>query len=308
MTERSSIFGAYLALAVVCFFWGTTYLAIKIGVNYIPGFIFAGIRNILAGSVTIAYFMMKGTKLPDKKTFKILFIRGILLVLIGNAVVHWAEQFISSGLAAIIAALVPFFIMAFSIFMFKSTRINSLILIGLVVGFTGIIAVFFDNLNEFSDINYIVGIAAMLLATIAWALGSVYSSFNKLEIKPVFGAGIQMFTAGLISLIIGFLIGERTNLMIIPLNGYLAVLYLSLIGSILTYNAYMYALSKLPPAQVSIYAYVNPIVAVVLGWLILDERLTLHIIISILVTLFGVYLVNLGFQKSKLQSSKDLHK
>ena len=308
MTERSSIFGAYLALAVVCFFWGTTYLAIKIGVNYIPGFIFAGIRNILAGSVTVGYFIMKGTKLPDKKTFKVLFIRGILLVLIGNAVVHWAEQFISSGLAAIIAALVPFFIVAFSILIFKSTRINSTILIGLVIGFAGIIAVFIDNLNEFSDTKYIVGVAAMFLAAIGWALGSVYSSFNKLKINPVYGAGIQMFTAGLISLIIGFLIGERVNFMAIPLNGYLAVIYLALIGSILTYNAYMYALSKLPPTQVSIYAYINPIVAVVLGWLILDERLTLHIVISILVTLLGVYLVNVGFQKSKLQSSKDLHK
>ena len=169
-------------------------------------------------------------------------------------------------------------------------------------------SVFFDNSSEFSNIEYLGGVAAVFVATIGWALGSVYSGFKKLEINAVYGAGIQMLTAGLLSVLVGILIGERVDPFALPLNGIYAILYLALVGSILTYNAYMYAISKLPPTQVSIYAYVNPIVAVVLGWLILDEKLNLHIIVSILVALLGVYLVNLGFKKSKYQSSKDLHK
>ncbi len=304
---RNSLFPAYVALAGVCFLWGTTYLAIKIGVEYVPGFIFAGIRNILAGALTCAFFLLTGKGKISKEVFWILFKRGILLIVIGNAMVHWAEQYISSGLAAIMAAMVPLWMAAFSVLLFKSVRLNRLMIIGLILGFVGIVAIFSDSLDEFANPKYTVGIIAMVAASMGWALGSVYSSLKKIDVNPIYGAGVQMLTAGIISIFIGLGIGERMNPLEMPMNGLWAVLYLAIIGSIVTYNAYMYALSKLSPTRVSIYAYINPVVAVLLGWLILDEKLNLLIGISIMITLLGVYLVNKGFSTKliKKQASSE---
>ncbi len=294
---------AYAALAIVCFFWGTTYLAIKIGVMYIPGFIFSGIRNTLAGLLTCGFFLIKGDGVPSRNIFWILVIRGILMVIIGNGLVHWAEQFISSGLAAIMAALVPMWIALISVLMFKSVKINLKIVLGLLLGFIGILAIFSDNLEDFKSPAYVGGIMAMFAAAFGWALGSVYSGLRKLDINPIYAAGVQMLTGGILSIMIGFIIGERADFFDLPINGIWAILYLVFIGSILGYNAYIYVLSKLPPTQVSIYAYINPIVAVILGWMILDEKLNLAIIIGMSITLLGVYLVNRGFSMNIKKST-----
>jgi len=293
--EQNPNIKAYAALAIVCFFWGTTYLVIKIGVVYIPGFIFSGIRNTLAGLLTCGFFLLKGVSLPSRNVFWILVIRGILMVIIGNGLVHWAEQFISSGLAAIIAAMVPLFIVSISVIMFKSIKINLKIILGLLLGFAGILVIFSDSLEDFKNPVFVGGIIAMFAAAFGWALGSVYSGLRKLDINPIYAAGVQMFTGGILSIVIGFIIGERADFFALPINGIWAILYLVFIGSILGYNAYMYVLSKLPPTQASIYAYINPIVAVTLGWIILDEKLNLAIISGMAITLLGVFLVNRGF-------------
>ena len=293
--DQSPNIKAYIALAMVCFFWGTTYLVIKIGVMYIPGFIFSGIRNTLAGLLTCGFFLLKGVGLPSRNVFWILVIRGILMVIVGNGLVHWAEQFISSGLAAIIAAMVPLCIVVISVTMFKSIKINLKIILGLLLGFAGILVIFSDNLEDFKNPVFVWGIIAMFAAVFGWALGSVYSGLRKLDINPIYAAGVQMFTGGILSIVIGFIIGERADFFALPVNGIWAILYLVFIGSILGYNAYIYVLSKLPPTQVSIYAYINPIVAVVLGWIILDEKLNLAILIGMAITLLGVFLVNRGF-------------
>lgn len=295
---KTPLYKAYLALIVVCFFWGTTYLAIKIGVQHVPGFSMAGIRNALGGVLTCAYFVVRGTKIPSKEVLWVLFIRSILLLVVGQAFVHYAEEFVPSGLAAIIAAIVPLWIAIISITIFKSTRLNRKIGAGLLLGFSGILIIFSDNITDLSNPKYLLGIFMVLLATIGWSVGSVYSGFKKIEIQPVFGAGIQMLMAGIMSLMIGVGIGEEVQWLNMHLDGILSILYLTFVGSILTYNAYLYALSKLPPTQVSIYAYVNPVVAVILGWLILNEKLNVSVVLGMSVTLIGVYLVNRGFTNS----------
>jgi len=136
------------------------------------------------------------------------------------------------------------------------------------------------------------GIVVMIIASLGWSLGSVYSSMKPIKISPVYAAGFQMLFAGVISIMVSVIIGEDVNLLKLPANGIWAILYLVVFGSVVAYNAYLYALSKLNPTQVSIYAYINPIVAVLLGWLVLDEKISLLILISMGVTLFGVYLVN----------------
>jgi len=266
-----------------------------------PGFIFAGLRNILAGFLTCAFFLLKGHKVPNRDILWIMVKRGFLLVVVGNALVHWAEQYISSGLAAILAAMVPLWVAVISVSMFNTAKMNSKIILGLILGFVGILSIFWESLEDFSNTAYVGGIIAMVIAAFGWALGSVYSGLRRVNINLVYGAGLQMLTGGIIASLIGLTIGERVNLLELPMISIWAMLYLALIGSILTYNAYMYTLSILPPTQVSIYAYINPIVAVILGWLILDEKLNWLISLSVGVTLLGVYMVNRGFNIKKIK-------
>lgn len=283
---------AYIALALVCVLWGTTYLAIRIGVEYVPGFMMAGIRNTLAGLLTAGFFVLRGSPLPKGKLLQVLTVRSFLMVLMGNCTVHWAEQYISSGIAAIIAAIVPLWMVIDTLLLFKGTRVSRRAIIGLLIGFVGILAIFYDHLADYSDPGYTWGIVVMLLASISWSLGSVYSSFNRIDINPVFAAGIQMLMAGVASIGISLVIGEPVNVLNMPTEGILAILYLAIFGSMIAYNAYLYALAHLTPTQVSIYAYINPIVAVLLGWIVLNEQFTWTIAIAMSVTLGGVYLVN----------------
>ncbi len=285
-------FKAYVALAIVCILWGTTYLAIRIGVEYVPGFMMAGIRNTIAGILTFGYFLIKGEKFPKGNLLKILIVRSILMVVLGNATVHWAEQYISSGIASIIAAIVPLWMVIDTILFFKAYKIKRRAMLGLFLGFIGIMAIFYEHIADFADPAYTWGIVVMVIASLAWSLGSVYSSLNPIKIDPIYAAGFQMLFAGLVSIVISIGIGENVNVLHIPIEGILSILYLVVFGSLLAYNAYLYALSKLPPTQVSIYAYINPIVAVILGWLVLDEKITMIMVLAMAVTLGGVYLVN----------------
>ncbi len=292
MSSTKPPLSAYIALTLVCILWGTTYLAIRIGVEYVPGFMMAGIRNTLAGILTVGFFIIRGVKFPTGNLLKILAIRSFLMVLIGNSTVHWAEQYISSGIAAIIAAIVPIWMVIDTMLLFKSYKIKPRTLLGLILGFLGIIAIFYDHLSEFADPNYTWGIVVMVIASLGWSLGSVYSSMNPINISPIYAGGVQMLIAGIASIGISIMIGEDANILHMPIEGILSILYLVVFGSLLAYNAYLYALSKLSPTRVSIYAYINPIVAVLLGWIVLDEKLTLLIVVAMSVTLIGVYFVN----------------
>lgn len=295
MTTRNPLFKAYLALVMVCFFWGTTYLAIRVGVQYVPGFMMAGIRNVVAGILTCGFFFITTHKLPDKKLWGVLIIRSILLIVLGNAMVHWAEEQVESGLSAIIAATVPLWIAGISMVGFKSVKPNSKATLGLLLGFVGVILIFStSNTNLFGE-GSLLGIIAIFVATIGWSLGTVYSSMNKLDLPPIYAAGIQMLIGGIIAIIISLSIGEEVSIMDIQWEGWASIFYLIIFGSILSNNSYHYALSKLPASLVGIYAYINPIVAVLLGWLILNERMDGWVMLGIAITLYGVYMVNRGF-------------
>ncbi len=246
----------------------------------------------MAGVLTVGYFVLRGAKFPRGNLLKILAIRSFLLVLIGNSTVHWAEQYISSGIAAIIAAIVPLWMVMDTMLLFKTYQIKQRAIIGLVLGFLGIIVIFYEHLAEFADPNYIWGIIVMIIASLSWALGSVYSSMKHIDFNPVYAAGVQMLFAGVASIFISIGIGEDVNVLEIPVEGVLSILYLVVFGSLVAYNAYLYALTKLTHTQVSIYAYINPIVAVLLGWFFLDEKLTWIIGAGMTVTLAGVYFVN----------------
>ncbi|HYG39315.1 MAG TPA: EamA family transporter, partial [Cytophagales bacterium] len=295
---KSEKFKAYFALACVCFFWGTTYLALRIGVAYIPPFLFSGTRQVIAGMILISWFLVKGNPFPPFKELLIHIICGTLMIAVGNGLVAWAELYVSSGLAALICSLVPIWIILINVIIRSSETINLKIITGSLLGLCGLVLIFNDNLKDFANPNYLYGIVAIILANIGWAIGTIINKRSKSQANPLFAAGLQVFSGGLIMLIVSFLM-EDLSTTTLNVEGIGALIYLILFGTVLAFGAFIYALSKLPTTIVSLYAYINPLVAIILGWLILNERLNLTIWIAFAITISGVYLVNKGFAKNK---------
>ncbi len=176
---KTGINKAYIALALVSFFWGTTYLASRISALHIPGLFVAGIRQFISGLILVSYFKSRGYAWPDKKSLGNISIQGILLLCIGNGLLTWALEFIPSGLAAIIAGLVPLFVALFSILLLKYARFTYIMIIGLIIGFGGVATIFYEHLSQLLDVKFAFGIGLSLSATISWSFGTVYASGNK---------------------------------------------------------------------------------------------------------------------------------
>ncbi|MBC8173099.1 MAG: EamA family transporter [Chitinophagales bacterium] len=295
---------ALVALGIVSFFWGTTYLASRIGAQEIPGFFLSAVRLFVSGVVLVTWFLLKGYKIPDRETLLKLAKSGVFMLICGNGLQTWAMQYITSGLAAIIAALTPLLIVLFSFLMIKNTRITKILIAGLLIGLAGISTIFYDYFQEFLNPKFLFGTVLSLVATIMWAFGSVYSAGKNVKINLLYGAGLQMLIAGLIMLPVTLLTGKTVNLLHADTGALLALLYLIVFGSLITYSAYLYAMSNLPPSRVSVHAYINPILAVLLGWLILDEKLNIHVAIGTAITLVGVYMVNHEFKKQAAKKAE----
>lgn len=292
----------WAAFAAVSFFWGTTYLAIRIGVQSFPPLLMAAFRHCLGGLVLCTYFMgVKGHKLPNRKTLYVVLINGILMLVLGNGLVTWAEITVSSGLAALICSLTPVWIIGINAMGKYKEPITWKVVLGLLIALLGQVLIFRNNIADFSNPLYAWGIVAILIANAAWALGSVYSKNHRSDMNPLFGAGLQMIAGGVILLILGSIKGEWSELH--PnRDGILALIYLFTFGSIVAYSAYMYILKALPSTVVSSYAYINTIVAVFLGWLVLDEKLDFVTLVAVVLTIAGVYLLNSTIQKEESKS------
>ncbi|CAL1517502.1 putative inner membrane transporter YedA [Chitinophaga sp. MM2321] len=291
---------AYLALAIVSIFWGTTYLASRVGVRHIHGMMLAGIRQGVAGLLLTGFFLLKGYKLPEKKVLSRLFIMGLIMLCGSNGLMTWAMQYVPSGLGAIIGATVPIWITIFSLFLVKRTKLSVQLIVGMLLGFAGVAGIFYTYLSSLMNPEFRFGIMLTILASIFWALGSVLTAKWALGVNYLFGAGFQMLFSGIVMLLISFLfLGQHLEAASFTTELWESLLYLIFIGSILSYSAYVYALNNLPPSLVSVYAYINPIVAVLLGWIILKEDLTWLMGFCSLVTIIGVYLVNNAFNKNK---------
>jgi drug/metabolite transporter (DMT)-like permease len=290
---------AYIALALVSFFWGTTYVASRIGAQHMPGLFMAGVRQFLSGFILVSFFLARGFKLPEWKEIKRISVQGIFLLCIANGLLTWALEYISGGLAAIIVALVPMFIALFSVAFTKCARITRWMIIGLLIGFAGVLTIFSDYVGEMHSKNFVLGIVLSLISVLSWSFGTVYSSRQKSSIDILFNVGLQMLIAGIIMLTVCGITGKYVNLADAGQSSWLALIYLIIFGSLLAYSAYVFAISKLPPTLVSIYAYINPIVAVGLGWLLLAEKMNMIMLLGMLITLAGVFLVNREFKKIK---------
>ena len=288
---------AYIALALVSFFWGTTYVAARVGAQNMPGLFVAGVRQFISGFLLVGFFLLKGYKIPDWKTMRMISVQSLLLLCVANGLLTWAMEYITGGLAAIIVALVPLFVALFSIWLSKRGKITSLMVVGLIAGFAGIMIIFYDYLGELKNSGFVFGVVLALISVVSWSFGTVYSSQQKTGISIMFNVGWQMLIAGVIMLIVCAITGKYVNLGGVSDDAIYSLLYLIVFGSLLAYSAYVFAISKLPPTLVSIYAYINPIVAVLFGWLLLSEKLNVNMILGTIVTLGGVYLVSREYKK-----------
>ncbi len=285
---------AHLALAWVCFFWGTTWLASKQGVSYMPAVQLAAIRQLLGGSMYLLYFLYKKHPWPNRKQWSRIFILSVLNFMISNGLSTWGVQYISSGLGAIIGAIFPLWMVIIALF--GGERLPQKAVIGMVMGFGGVCIIFYDHLKDFLVPDFRFGIILSVAATISWAFGSIYTKKHAASFNPYFSLGLQMLisSAALFSVI--NITGDTVNLYAIPAKAWWAILYLVAIGSVLTFIAYIYCLQILPTSVASLYAYINPIVAIVLGILIYQERINIYIAVGGAVTIAGVYLVNNSFK------------
>ncbi|MFN4285193.1 MAG: DMT family transporter [Lacibacter sp.] len=295
---------ALFALSVVCFFWGTTWLASKEGVRHMPALQLAGLRQLIGGSIYLIYFFARGASLPRLKELGPLVVLALLNFVFSNGLSTWGVKYISAGLASIIGAIFPLWIVVIGLFR-GSERIPLKAIAGMVLGFAGVCIIFYEHLEDFLVPDFRFGIALSLLATWTWAIGSLYTKQQAARFNPYFGLGFQMVIAGGLLLGISAFDPKFLPLHNIPTASWLAIAYLVVFGSLISFIAYLYALQHLPTEQASIYAYVNPIVAVLLGALLFNEKLTIVLMAGGLVTLYGVFLVNRAYKKSAAVAEND---
>ena len=290
---------AYIAWIAICVIWGTTYLFIRVGVETIPPMLFAGFRWIIAGVILLTILRFKGKQLPKKEDLIHIAIIGIALIGLGNGLVVVGEQYIESGLAALLITTVPFWMVGVESFLPKGPKLNWMVITGLIVGSLGVGLIFGGDLKYIFEIKYLLGVLSILGAVVAWSLGSVYSKYKKVSVHPLMSASVQMLIAGTLQVFLGALLGDFTGLHFTQ-SGLISLAYLIVMGSIFGYGSYIYAIEHLPLSLVSTYAYVNPIIALVLGWIFLNEQLSVFTLLAAVVIIIGVVLVKIGSNKRTL--------
>ncbi|MEW5676653.1 EamA family transporter [Flavobacterium enshiense] len=284
-----------LALIWVSFFWGTTWLASKEGVKHMPALQLAAIRQFLGAAVYILYFLFQKTPWPKGKQWKTIVILSLLNFMLSNGLSTWGVKYISSGLGAIIGAIFPLWIVIISFF--KGEKLSKWAVIGMLISFGGVCLVFYDYLADFLKPDFQFGIFLSVLATLTWAFGSMYTKKKAASFNPYFSLGLQMLISSILLFAYTGATGTSVSLAEIPAASWWSIAYLVVIGSVFTFIAFIYALQHLPAEVSSVYAYINPIVAVLLGSFIFNEPLTVMIGIGGAVTIFGLYLVNRSIRK-----------
>jgi drug/metabolite transporter (DMT)-like permease len=278
---------------IVCLVWGTTYLAIRIALETLPPFIMSGYRWLAAGTLLVAILKLRGALLPPPAAWPSLAILGVLLIGVGNGAVVWAEQSIPSGLAAVLVAASPFWIVAVERLRPDGEVLTVRGIAGLAVGFVGIVVLVWPDLDVSSGTGFMMGVVSTQIACVGWAIGTSYSRRRRRDENVLAAAAVEMVFAGAALTALGLCLGEPAAPSFTARTAG-ALVYLLLAGSIGAFTAYNYALKYLPVSTVSLYSYVNPIIAVVLGTIVLDEPFSWRIVMAAGFVLAGMAMVRGG--------------
>ncbi len=284
---------AYLAFATVCIVWGTTYLAIAVALESVPVLLVAGLRWMAAGLVLSAVMIGSGRGLPGPRAWAPLALLGFLMNVMGNGLVVYAEQFVPSGLTAVLIATTPFWSAALEGMLPGGERFSTRSLLGLLLGFSGIVVLVWPELTHggAGGTQFIIGVIAIQLACVGWVIGTSFAKRHKLGGDPFRSTALQMVFSGSMLLAAATAHGDWAHLAFTP-RTLTAMLYLSIAGSLVAYSAYIYAIQHLPLQLVSLYAYINPMIAVALGTLFLHEPMSARTLIAAALVLLGTWIVS----------------
>jgi drug/metabolite transporter (DMT)-like permease len=283
---------AYIALVAVCVIWGTTYLGIRVALEAVPPALMGAFRWITAGTLLITYVWLRGQPLPHVGSWGSLAMQGLLMLGFGNGFVNWAEQSVPSGLAAVVIATSPFFMAGVESLHAGGERLSRRAFLGLVLGFIGILVLVWPDLHfeNTQGTRFVLGLLALQVACLGWAIGSSYSKRHPHGESVIGATAVQMIFGGLIMLAVGTLGGEWSRVSLHG-RGVVALAYLTVAGSIGGFVSYVYALKYLPVSTVSIYAYINPLIAVILGAVLLGEPFSVRTVVAMTIVFAGVALV-----------------
>jgi drug/metabolite transporter (DMT)-like permease len=296
----------YIALATTSLLWGTTWVASKIAVSQMPAFQMASIRQFLGGISLLAFFLLyKKLPLPTAKQFALLLVMSLLMFVGANGLSTWSLQYISTGLSSLIGALYPLSVVLIEMIFFKNRNVTVLTFIGLLLGIGGVGIVFYENAFQHHPAGFMFGILLSVCAMLSWSIGTIVIARNAIKINPYYATGWQMLISSGILIIIAFFSHPLIPLQQIPAKGWAAIAYLVIAGSIVAFAAFVYSMKKLPAALFSLYAYFNPMVAIIVAGLLLNEPLTMNIFWGAIVTLVGVYLVNYSVKRNSRKLMKE---
>jgi len=282
---------AYAAWLAVCVLWGTTYLAIAIALETIPPLFMAGFRYVLAGVLLVAVLKVSGERMPPLSSWGRLAMLGVLLLGLGNGGLVWAEQTIPSGFAALLVAMTPFWMVGIDALMPDGESLTRRRVLGLIVGFVGIAMLVWPEIEvRRGGRGFLEGVVAAEIACVGWALGSNYARRRGHEENVLVAAAFEMLFGGLF-LVAGGSLRQEWRVLAVTARTFTAWAYLVLFGGIAGFSAYAYALKHLPLSTVSLYAYVNPIIAVALGTLVLGEPFSPRIAVAAAVVIVGMWMV-----------------
>lgn len=289
--SRARVIAAYAAVYVV---WGSTYLAINFAIATLPPFLMAGARFLVAGLVLYVWMRARGAVRPSAAQWKVATIIGAFLLLGGNGAVVWAEQFVPSGITALLVATLPLWMALLGWLGPDRRRPTPRVSLGLLVGMVGIVVLVGPGalVGQGGNVD-IVGAAVLMFGSLAWAAGSLYARRAATPPSPQLGTAMQMLSGGLLLVVLGLATGEGRGLDAgaISASSVSALLYLIVFGSLLGFSAYVWLLRVEPPTRVSTYAYVNPVVAVGLGWLFAGEALTSQTLLAAAIIIGAVVLI-----------------
>jgi drug/metabolite transporter (DMT)-like permease len=290
MTREQKL--AWAAWVTICLVWGTTYLAIRVALETIPVLLVAGLRWMAAGLVLGAFSVVSGRRLPGPRMWGSLALLGFLMNVVGNGFVVWAEQFVASGLTAVVIASVPFWSVGVESSLKGGERLQWPALAGLAIGFAGIVVLVWPEITIGGREGRAVigGVIALQLACLGWALGTSYTKRHPSSADPVAASTVQMLFSGVMLLAVATASDDWSRVYFTP-RTLGAMIYLTVAGSIVAYTAYVYAVKHLPISTVSLYAYINPLIAVALGSLLLGEHFSVRIIIAAGLVLAGIAVV-----------------
>jgi drug/metabolite transporter (DMT)-like permease len=294
---------AWIAWTAICLIWGTTYLAIKVALETVPPFLMGGLRYFIGGLILAGLLRLRGHALPRLAEWRTLAVLGVFMLLIGNGGVVWGEQYVTSGLTAVLIATSPFWMVCVDGLVTKGRQLHARQWTGLAVGFFGIVLLVWPDIvsSRTAGWGVIAGLVSVQFACAGWAIGSAYTRRHVMPKDVLGSAALQMIFGGLYMLIIGSVLGEWHGLSFTPKTS-LALAYLSLAGSVVAFAAYSYALQHLDIAVVSLYTYVNPVIAVALGTLLLGEPFHARMLVAGAVIVVGIVAVG----PSEKVSSKGL--